>query len=99
MAKRKKRSEVQKRAKQRRGSSATRGKARKESKSAATKRTVARAKPKRATVKKPPRKEARRMKQPIAPVVETVAVEVIEHPAPGVITVTEVEETEVRQVN
>jgi hypothetical protein len=99
MAKRKKRSEVQKRAKQRRRNSATRGKARKVSKSAATKRTVARAKPKRATVKKPPRKEARRMKQPIAPVVETVAVEVIEQPAPGVITVTEVEETEVRQVN
>jgi hypothetical protein len=39
------------------------------------------------------------MKQPIAPVVETVAVEVIEQPAPGLITVTEVEETEVRQVN
>jgi hypothetical protein len=33
------------------------------------------------------------MKQSVAPVVETVAVEVIEEPAPGVITVTEVEET------
>jgi hypothetical protein len=52
------------------------------------KRTVARAKPKRTPAKK-------RMKQPTAPApaVETVAVEVIEQPAPGVITVTEIEET------
>jgi hypothetical protein len=42
-------------------------------------------------VKKAVRKE--RMKQPVAPAVESVAVEVIEQPAPGVITVTEVEET------
>ena len=49
------------------------------------------AKPKRAPVKKAAR--------PVAPVVETVAVEVIEQPAPGVITVTEVEETEVRQAS
>jgi hypothetical protein len=34
---------------------------------------------------------------PVAPVVETVAVEVVEQPAPGVIAVTEVEET--RQVS
>ncbi len=102
MAKRKKRSKVQKRAKPQRGNSATRGKARKVAKAARgkpTKRTVARAKPKRATVKKPPRKEARRMKQPIAPVVETVAVEVIEQPAPGVITVTEVEEVPAQSVD
>jgi hypothetical protein len=59
----------------------------------ATKRTVARAKPKRAPVKK----AARKVKQPVAPAVETVAVEVIEQPAPGVITVSEVEETEVRE--
>jgi hypothetical protein len=43
------------------------------------------------------KKVARRMKQPVAPIVETVAetvaAEVIEQPAPGVITVTEVEET------
>jgi hypothetical protein len=58
---------------------------------AATKRTVARAKPKRAPMKKAPR--------PIAPAVETVAVDVIEQPAPGVIAVTEVEETEVRQAS
>jgi hypothetical protein len=41
----------------------------------------------------PARKAARRMKQPFTPAVETVAVEVIKQPAPGVITVTEVEET------
>jgi hypothetical protein len=74
MAKRKKRSKVQ-RAKLRRGNSAKRGKARRVSK-AATKRTVAKAKPKHAPVKK----TARKVKQPVAPVVETVAVEVIEQP-------------------
>ena len=89
MAKRKKASKVQKRAKLR--SSAKRGKARKVAKAA--KRTVAKAKPKPAPVKK----VARKVKQPVTPVVETVAVEVIEQPAPGVITVTEVEET--RQVS
>jgi hypothetical protein len=80
MAKRKKQSKVQKRAKLRRGNSAKRGKPRKVAKSAAAKR----AKPKRAPVKK-----ATRVRQPVAPVVETVAAEVIEQPAPGV---TEVEE-------
>jgi hypothetical protein len=80
MAKRKKASKVQKRAKLRRGNSAERGKARKAAKAAqATKRRVARAKPKPAPVKK----AARKVKQPVAPVVETVAVEVIEQPAPG----------------
>src|SRR5215472_9422985 len=47
-----------------------------------------RAKPKRAPVKKAAR--------PVAPAVETVAVEVIEQAAPGVTTVTDAEET--RQV-
>jgi hypothetical protein len=55
---------------------------------AAKKRMVARAKPKRTPMKKAPRK----VKQPAASV-ETVAVEVIEQPAPGVINGTEVEET------
>ena len=88
MAKRKKASKVQKRAKLR--SSAKRGKARRVSKAAkAMKRSVAKANPKRA----PAKKAARRVKQPVAPIVETVAAEVIEQPAPGVITVTEVEET------
>ena len=87
MAKRKKASKVQKQAKLRRGNSAKRPKARRVSKAA--QRTVARAKPKRVPVKK----VARPTKQRVTPVVETVAVEVIEQPAPGVITVTEVEET------
>jgi hypothetical protein len=46
---------------------------------------VAKAKPKPAPVKK----AARKVKQPVAPVVETVAVEAIEQP----VAVTEVEET------
>ena len=87
MAKRKKASKVQKRAKLRRGNSAKRGKARRVSEAAkATKRTVARAKPKPAPVKK----AARKAKRPVTPIVEIVAVEVIEQPAPGVITVTAV---------
>jgi hypothetical protein len=82
MAERKKGSKVQKR----KGATAP-PKARKLAKSAKpTKRT---AKPKHAPVKK----AAPKVKQPVAPAVETVAVEVIEQPAPGVITVTEVEET------
>jgi hypothetical protein len=90
MAKRKK---VQSRAKLRRANSARRGKARKVAKTA--KRTAGRAKPKPAPVKK----AARKVKQPVAPVVETAVVEVIEQPAPGVIAVTEVEETEVRKAS
>jgi hypothetical protein len=90
MAKRKKQSsKVQKRE----GATA-RPKAKKLSKAArgkATKRAVARGKPKRAPMNNPTR--------PAAPTVETAAVEVIEQPAPGVITVTEVEETEVRQAS
>jgi len=92
MAKRKKRSKVQGRAKLRRANSAKRSKARKVAKAA--KRAVAKAKPKRAPVKK----AARRIKQPIVAAVETVAVEVIEQ-LPPVIAVTEVEETEVRKAS
>ena len=77
MAKRKKGSKVQSRAKLRRANSARRGKARKVAKAA--KRTAARTKPKPAPVKQ----AARKVKQPVAPVVETVATEVIEQPAPG----------------
>jgi hypothetical protein len=84
MAKRKKQSKVQSRAKLRRGNSAKRGKPRKVARAA--KRTVAKAKPKHASVKK----AVRKVKQPVAPVVETVAAEVIEQPAP--VTVSEVEE-------
>ena len=57
----------------------------------AAKRTVAKAKP------APVKKAAWKVKQDVAPVGETVAAEVIEQPTPGVITVTEVEET--RQVS
>ena len=86
MAKRKKGSKVQKQEKLPTGTSA---KLRKARKAAPAKRTVAKAKRKRSPVKK----AARKVKQPVTPVVETVAVEVIEQPAPGLITVTEVEET------
>ena len=89
MAKRKKQSaKIQKRKgakarpKAKKLSNAMRGKT-------AAKRAVARAKPKRAPVKKAAR--------PVAPPIETVAVEVIEQPAPNVITVTE--ETELRQAS
>ena len=84
MAKRKKGSKVQSRAKLRRANSAKRGKARKAARAKATKRTVAKAKPKPAPVKK----AAKKVKQPVAPVVEVVAAEVIEQP----VAVTEVEE-------
>lgn len=93
MAKRKKRAKTQskKRAKLRKGSSAARRKTRKASKSArGTKRTVARVKPKRAGAKKAARKKTQRMNRPE---VETVVVDVVEEPIPGVITVTEFEET------
>jgi len=93
MAKRKKGSKVQSRAKLRRANSAKRGKARKAARAKATKRTVAKAKPKPAPVKK----AGQKVKRPVTPVVENVAAEIIEQPAPGVITVTEVEET--RQVS
>ena len=59
-------------------------------------RTTARAKPKRTAVKKAAQKKVQRMKQE-TPAVETVVVDVIEEPVPGVITVTEFEETEVRE--
>ena len=88
MAKREKRSKVQKR-KLRRRNSAKRGKPRNVAKAA--KPTVAGAKSKRASAKKAARKE--RMKQAAAPAAETVIVEIIEQPAPDAITVTEVEET------
>jgi len=70
-----------------------RGKARKTSKARAktAKQPPARAKSKRADAKK---KKIRAMK-PVAPSVETVVLDVVEQPAPNVITVTEFEETTV----
>ena len=93
MAKRKKQSKAPKRK-----AATARGKARKVGKAArgkVTKRTVAKAKPKPAPVKK----AARKVKQPVAPVVETAVVEMVEQPAPDVVTVTEVEETEIRKAS
>jgi hypothetical protein len=98
MAKRKKRANVQpkKRAKPRRRHAALRGKARKVSKSALGKGTkpTAGAKPQRASTKKVTRKKERQIKPP-GPGVETVVVDVIEERPPGVITVTEIEETQI----
>ena len=103
MAQKKKRATVRKR------KTTTPRRARKASKSArrqAVKRVVAkprprkhlaRAKPKRARVKTVARKRARLVKPPSTTAVETVVVDVIEEPVPGVITVTEFEETEVRE--
>ena len=99
MAKRKKRAKVQpkKRAKPRGRRAAVRAKARKVSKSArgkAVKPMVAGVKPQRAARKKAVRKKEQGMKPP-GPEVETVVVDVIEEPAPGVITVTEIEDTQI----
>jgi hypothetical protein len=90
MGKRKRRSKVQ----GRKGAAAHRrtGKASKSAGGKATKRTVAKNKPKGAAVKKAARKRAARE-------VETTAVEVIETPTPGVITITEFEETEVQSLS
>ena len=80
MAKRKKKSKVQKQGKLPKGSAAKRRKARK-----AAKAVVAKAKPKPAPVKK----AGRKVKQSVTPVVETAGVEMIERSAPGVITISE----------
>ncbi len=88
MAKRKKRAKAQ---------SKTRGKLRRSSSAARSRKaskSVRRAKPKR-SVKRAARKKQRPMKSPSREV-ETVVVDVIEEPVPGVITVTEFEETQVR---
>jgi hypothetical protein len=84
MAKRKKRAKAQPKKRARRT-----GRAQNAAKSAqrgATKRAVGMAKPKSAT-KNAARKKQQRMKS-----LETVVVDVIEEPAPGVITITEFEE-------
>lgn len=84
MGKRKKASKVQKRGKLPKGKSARRSEARKAAPAKA-------AKPKPA----PAKKTVRKVKQPVAPVVETVSVEVIEQP----VSVTEVEQTEIRKAS
>jgi hypothetical protein len=99
MAKRKKRGTARK------GKSTARGKLRKASKPTrrkSPKQTVAKATPKkrlpkRAGAKKVARKKVRPTKPPTAPVVETVITDVFEEPVPGVITITEFEDTVVRE--
>jgi hypothetical protein len=81
VARRKKRSKVLKRGKLPKEKSARRGKARK------AVRAKAKSKP------TPVKKAARKVKQPVALVVETAALEVIEQPTPSVITAEEDEET------
>jgi hypothetical protein len=100
MAQRKKRPTVRK------GKSTARRKARKPSKSAqgrSAKRTVARAIPRKrlakAKLKRGAKKARRRVKvvkAPSTPAVETVVVDVVEEPVPGLTVVTEFEATEVR---
>ncbi len=86
-----------------------RGKSQKASKSARRKETkrsaakpmpkkrLAKAKPKRARAKKALHKNVQPTQPQSIPVCETVIVDVVEEPVPGVITVTEFEETEVRE--
>jgi hypothetical protein len=91
MAKRKKRAVVRK-------GKTTRGKARKVVKSVRgkpAKRKVAKAKSKKRATKTKKRAVAKR----IIPTVETVVVDVIEEPVPGVVVVTELEETKIRGPN
>lgn len=57
------------------------------------------ARPKRTVAKKAPQKQARTVKPSNAPAVETVIVDVIEETVPGVVTITEFEQTEMREVN
>jgi hypothetical protein len=87
MAKQKKRAKPQSKRRGRLRRSSWAARSRKASKS------VRRAKPKR-SVKKAARKKQRPMKSPSREV-ETVVVDVIEEPVPGVITVTEFEETQI----
>jgi hypothetical protein len=102
MAKRKKRATAGKRkstrSEVRKGSVSARGKAAKRTvaKSKPGKR-LAKAMPKPAAAKKASRKRARPVEPPSTSTVETVTVDVIKETAPGVITITEFEETEVRE--
>ena len=82
------------RGKMRKASKSRRGKPAKRSVAKATpKRRLAQLKPKRAGAKKPARKKMR----PTNPSVETIIGNAVEEPVPGVITITEFEETEVHE--
>ncbi len=100
MAKRKKRTTVGKRKSTARGkghkaSVSARGKTAKQGASKPSKR-LAKSTSNRAAAKKAAPKRAGQVKRPSTPTVETVIVDVIEEPVPGVIAITEFEETEVR---
>jgi hypothetical protein len=100
-----------KRAAARRGKAAMRGKARKPAKSAQTKaakrlvaktrpkKQVTKAKPKRVAAKKAAPSKAMPPKQPGKPQAETVIVDMIEEPVPGVLVITEFEATGIRAPN
>ena len=93
MAKRKKRAAAH------RGKAATRRKARKPAKSVrgkAAKRTNARATPRKRVTKA---KSKRAVAKKVVPKVETVIVDMIEEPVPGVMVVTEFEATGIRGPN
>jgi hypothetical protein len=102
MAQRKKRATLGKRKSTARSQS---GKARKPARAETVKRTAtesrrkgpAKAGPKRTGAKKVARKRANPMEPPSTSTVETVTVDVIEEAAPGEITITEFEGTEVRE--
>ena len=93
----------------RRRRSAVRGKSRKTSRSARgktakrsaakpmLKKRLTKAKPRRARAKKALRKNVQAMQSERIPVREGVIIDVIEQPVPGVITITEFEETDVRE--
>ena len=99
MARQKKRTAIRRR-------SAVRGKSRKTSRSArgkTAKRSAAKPMPKKRLAKAKPRakkalrKNLQAMQSERIPVRESVIVDVIEQPVPGVITITEFEETDVRE--
>jgi hypothetical protein len=76
----------------------TRGKAAKRTATKSkTRKGLAKARPNRTGAKQVARKRARPVNPPSASTVETVTVDVIEEAAPGVVTITEFEETEVRE--
>src|SRR6516165_10205661 len=93
MAQRKKRVAVGKRKPTGRGRASVRGKGAKQTATKLRSKTGV-AKAKRSRAKKVARKKARPMKPPITPVVGTTIVDVVEESDPGVVTVTEFEETE-----
>ncbi len=103
MAQRKKRATLRKRkstarGKARKASVTVRGKAAKQGAAKVRSRnSSAKSTSKRAAAKKFAPKRARQMKRPSIPTVETVTVDAIEEPAPGVVTITEFEETDVRE--